>query len=522
MHEIDLEVIVRHHEAAVSDIADEGVRAQVHAFVGAVVIFHLQARFQAQAAGQVEAVASQPAGVEPDVEQQGGIILRIETAAGPHLVDRRHLAVETDHVGLMFAQDLVTDGFEGAGTDQAGYAVVQLRLGDAASETQHLAQVGFVAFRDAFELHAGDPDGFIQQVDGLAIRLGTPGTAQAPLDLLQVLPLPVNGLLAALDDGIYALFIEAEHAEVGEFRMDIHRRGLHAGLIGLPPENVHGLIDDIHQVVDFISPVGRGRNIHANDDVRPEFLGDFRREVAAQAAVHQDHALGTDRGEQPRDGHGGPHRVAKPAAVPDLRLGGDHVAGHADKGDGQGQEIPFVLEAYYQAAQEVTDVLPLYQTVRNQAAAALVRLGLLPVEIQSGGAERQGKLKAVLVVFPGRGIEFPRMGIPHQHVPVHAPDDDFQLVGGIAAGIQAAHQTTDTRAQHHIHRDALFFQAFDDAQVGRTLGAAAGQDQGDRRTSQLLAQHFPPESLECLLIPVRVDAIGIRLGGRAERQDQQK
>ena len=96
----------------------------------------------------------------------------------------------------------------------------------------------------------------------------------------------------------------------------------------------------------------------------------------------------------------------------------------------------------------------------------------------------EGELQQILVLVAEArirhilAVHFVAQG----HVPVHFAHQGIQVVGLVAQGIHTAQQATDGCAHHHIHGDIQLFQVFEHADGSRTLGAAAGKNQGHRGT----------------------------------------
>ena len=281
--------------------------------------------------------------------------------------------------------------------------------------------------------------------------------------------------------------------------------------------------------------------VYADDYIGPHVPGYVHWEIVAHTAVRKHHALGADRREQPGDGHGGTHGQVDGAIVPDLGLAGGHIRCHAGEGDGEFEEVRGIRIPHRAGSDDLEDVLPVHEArrkashvvvdhyavygsplfVRAQVEHALlsgseghiscdkVLIVVRPVK------ERDGYQEFLLIASMGIGDVFAVHLVAEGHFPVDVVDEAVQIVRIIAQGVQGAQQAADAGAHHHVHGQIVLFYEFEGSHGSRSLGAAAGKDQG----------HGGPVSADLahpgLDAPYRLGILGIQAesgGGTVLRQ----
>ena len=65
--------------------------------------------------------------------------------------------------------------------------------------------------------------------------------------------------------------------------------------------------------------------------------------------------------------------------------------------------------------------------------------------------------------------------VAQQHIPLQPARHTVQLLGGIANGIQTTHNSTDTRAHHHIYGHSRLFNHLDRTNMRRPFRSATAQ-----------------------------------------------
>ena len=70
--------------------------------------------------------------------------------------------------------------------------------------------------------------------------------------------------------------------------------------------------------------------------------------------------------------------------------------------------------------------------------------------------------------------------IRHHDRPLDVPHQGVELVMLVPQGVEAADEAAHAGARDDVDRDAEFFHIFDDAQMRKATGAAAGQDEAHR------------------------------------------
>ena len=154
-------------------------------------------------------------------------------------------------------------------------------------------------------------------------------------------------IVPSAHQGVNGLRREAEHPEAADVGDDVnvaHLAVFHALGTGAVGDQSAEYLRQRLEVVG--SDVFRRSDFNADDDVGAHIAEHVGREVVHQTAVDQHFVANLDGGEQARNGHAGTHRVRHASVAEHYFIAGDHVGGHAGKGNGQVVEVHLLLIAY--------------------------------------------------------------------------------------------------------------------------------------------------------------------------------
>ncbi len=215
----------------------------------------------------------------------------------------------------------------------------------------------------------------------------------------------------------------------------------------------------------------RGQGIRhgdRDDHVGTGLAGDVHRDVAREAAVPEDAAVDAHGREHAGHGHARPHRERQVAAIEDDHLAALHVRGHGAEGNGQLVEIRDAATATHEVLDRQVDVLRADQAGRRDEAA------VTHAELQAVAVRVAGELAAHRHL---RAQSAAADGV----LPGDRPDRGLEFVRAHAGGVGAADERTHARADDAIDGNAQFVEHAQDADVRRTLRAAAAEHESDAR-----------------------------------------
>ena len=315
-----------------------------------------------------------------------------------------------------------------------------------------------------------------------------------------------GGLVTALIQRVYGRLIETEHIIARHLGVDVDVQQALVQVEGVVGEEVDAGHQQVSQVQDFIGPHGTLAQVYADDDIGSHPAGDVGGEVVTHTAVYQHHPVGAHRSEEARDAHRGAQGQIHGTVVPHLGPAGSHIRGDAGKGNGELEEVGGVTVAHRAGADDVVHVLAENeaggQAARQVVAGQTAHIGRTGTQVQfaraAGGEGHiapqvvlvvvgliiEGELQQIFVPVAEARVRHILAGhfVAQGHIPVHFAHQFIQVVGLVAQGIHTAQQAADGGTHHHIHGNIQLFQVFEHADGSRTLGAAAGKNQGHRGT----------------------------------------
>ena len=148
----------------------------------------------------------------------------------------------------------------------------------------------------------------------------------------------------------------------------------------------------------------------------------------------------------------------------------DEVGRHRAIGDRKAVEVALAGRFDLHPLKQQLHVLPAEQRGRH------VRLP--PLEAHLDRDEEAGVVGLAAV-----RAELARQLVVEDPTPVDRGDLLLDLVDRPAGGVEPADDRAHARAHDHVHGDVVLLELLDDADVGRTAGAAAGEDEDDLRAA---------------------------------------
>ncbi len=281
----------------------------------------------------------------------------------------------------------------------------------------------------------------------------------------------VGRAAAAVEDGDDAPLAEVEALETLDVRAN-QEIAVAQRIHGLIEEEAHQPIGDDERVID-VDAVGRmlGR-IGDEDDLGALLACDPDGNVGGESAVDEEPSIDPLGREDQGNGGARPDGLGQVARRQDHDLPVGQIGGDGAEGDEQGIEVP------------PGDQIPLehrrvHQSVdlRLEDRCALeveATLPLLPHDQRPQDAERAGRLGLVG---------------PEELAQRQLPGERVQLPTAVATGIQRTQDGAHAGADDQIGPQAETVQRAEDTDVGETLGAASGEDQGGPSRMALLCLH---------------------------------
>ena len=283
--------------------------------------------------------------IESEIEQDGHDFLSIETAADTELVNRTAFAVDHQVVRLIFSEQFICNIVETVGSVNRRHSILDGVFADGhiRIDADFPLKILGLLVSDAMNLHSRNPHRLSIYIDGPAVLKFCLSRADNPLKAVQRNFLGSSRFPSTLENRGNAFVIEAHHIELVQSRTYRHIRNGDIAFIGLAAEHIHALGDDVTEVVQLGIVPESGGQVHADDYVRPHFLGNVGRIVVPHASVHEHHPVHFHRSEHSRNGHRRTQCRVQLAVIPDLRLGCHHLGRHTDERNRQVHEVHIVL-----------------------------------------------------------------------------------------------------------------------------------------------------------------------------------
>ena len=282
----------------------------------------------------------------------------------------------------------------------------------------------------------------------------------------------LRGFATALDAEF--VIVEAGHRKSGDIGIDQHVAPGNRGTLApnrVPAEQrLH-----LRQYVDgAVDPVGRGArrfpDIDGDDDIDPHGARRVDRQIVGDHAIDKQQAFALDRRETGRDRHAGEDRSRQIAAAHHDRAAGDDVGSNGAERNRQPVEI-------FGRAPWCQDFLD----GGEKALAAEHTPGQRRLAIDQPEARIEQDI-ANLALAPERQVVAAQPVIEHRF-PVDAAGDRPDLAGVVADGVHAADDGAHAGPRNDIDGNVAALKFRDDADMGKTLGAAAAEHQADTRTT---------------------------------------
>ncbi len=267
---------------------------------------------------------------------------------------------------------------------------------------------------------------------------------------------------------------EAERAQLGREQHVVGRELLALGRDVLADQDADHLLHHVGGRRERVERAQRRADVDGDHDVRAHLPRGVDGQVADEPAVHERAAVDLGGREQPRHRHARANRERQRAVVehdhlPGLQIGRDRaigerqlierlVGGHARRPVGQQRLQPVAL---HEADRRL-------HAVRTEA-------------------ERQAVDVKPLVLAAALRQVRPLGRVERDVGEIDLRQATFHVAGSHAARVQPADHGAHAGAGDAIHRNAVFLEHFQHAQMRIAARAAAGQHEPDRRAARIAA-----------------------------------
>ena len=301
------------------------------------------------------------------IDQHRHNLLRVETSAKTKLADRTLLAVEPQPIRFLVSKQFIVHIVKRVSAEDCGHGILDFLIAHpgASPDLDLVHQVKTFPVIYSGDLNSRHKHFPYPDVISRIVAYDSP---VRPDDLLQRVKLVSDGqggLVAPVDDGVNAAFVEAEHIVLVQVRLDVDIRDVYVGLERGAPQHVDAGVDDVSKIIDLVVALVATGKIDTDHDVSPDLLGKVCRVVVPHAAVNQHHAADPDRGEESRNRHRGTESRVEFALGPDLGGTGHEVGRHAKKRNRKVIEISHILITDGKRAEYVVDILAIDHSGRK-------------------------------------------------------------------------------------------------------------------------------------------------------------